>query len=138
MRLVETLAYECGATVVMGGVVITGIMTPFERYGRWAREVHMRAGLAGGKFPIPPGEMLPLSAEEVERIRLAWAAIEDEERKSRGIGEDEEFELELDLAYFCLRNAEVRAGLPATWLQVPYLLLRTAAVDAFFPSIAGQ
>ncbi len=55
VRMVETLAYECGATVVMGGVVITGIMTPFERYGRWAREVHMRAGLAGGKFPIPPG-----------------------------------------------------------------------------------
>jgi hypothetical protein len=137
VRLVETQASEIGVTVVMHGVVITGVMTPYERFARWTQEVFQRAAHSGGRFGLPNAEMLPPTPDEVERIRAEWKAREDEVRSAEGLGPDDEVDLDLDLSYFCLRDALVRAGHPDTWFTVPYLLLRTTSVDAFFPGKAG-
>jgi hypothetical protein len=136
VRLVETQASEIGVTVVMHGVVITGVMTPYERFARWTQEVFHRAARGGGRFGLPKAEMLPLTPEEVERIRAEWKAREDEVRSADGLSPDDDVDLDLDLSYFCLRDAVVRAGHPDTWFTVPYLLLRTTSVDAFFPGKA--
>jgi hypothetical protein len=134
VRIIERQAREIGVTLVVHGVLITGIMTPFRRYGRWATEVFQRALLSGGSFEVPSGEMHELTATEADRLRAEWKELEDEERKSEGLAPDEEVELDMDLSYFCLRNANIHAGVvPTSWFTLPYVLIRTASVDAFTP-----
>jgi hypothetical protein len=130
----ERHAFEMGVTLLIHGQVVTGTITPFRRFGRWMSEVQRRAALAGGKFQPPAdAEMLALTESQAEEIREEWDAREANFRKERGLGDNEDLALHMDLEYFCLRDAGIRAGSPMSWITVPYLLLRTASVDAFFP-----
>jgi hypothetical protein len=120
IRAAETRGTERGVTLVVGGMPIKGIMTPRERFAAWTSETSARSELAGGATALPAIEIPPLTDEERERIREEWAEV-----------------TELDLTYFCLRNAEMKSGAHGEIERYRYLLIRTEAVDAFCPGVAG-
>ena len=116
---------EMSLTVLVSGVVITGVITPWARYQRWLTEVAMRAQYEGGRHSIPDLEIGPIPRSQAEEIRAKY----DDELRQVGREPDEP----LDFPQFVLRDAVVRSGLPAAWSAVPFIVIQTAHVGAFTP-----
>ena len=106
---------EMAVTLLVSGRIITGMLTPIQRYGRWEREVTARALLDDGKFTLPSLELGEMSPEESQGIKDDWP--EQEERAKDGF------------TYLAIRNAEIRDS--GSVFHCPHLLVLTSAVAAF-------
>jgi hypothetical protein len=133
IRLVESAGQELAVTIMVGGVVITGMLTPWDRYQTWQKEVLMRAARAGGKAILPSDPMAPISPTESERARGKW----DQKLREEGVDADDE-DVEVVFRNFAVRDARVEAGVPMNWVTYPYLAVNAEAVQTFFPGWIGR
>lgn len=127
LRAVHATGVEISVTLLVSGRLITGMLTPIQRYEDWEREVLRRAFLEGGKFTLPSVELSPITADYSEKVRKAWPDLErelyDDSREAKGF------------AYLCLRNATVHEPIPAASLKSPFVLVAVDAIAAFTPGI---
>jgi hypothetical protein len=126
IRYVEENASEVAVTVVIGGTVISGMLSPFARYERWCKEIDRRTRLAGGAVTLPNIKLPPLTAEERAEFREQWEARLAAARAEHGYPTDGEVPAGL-LDYFCLSNARMRTT------TYEFIVVQTASVGAFFP-----
>jgi len=133
IRYVESTGNEVGMTLLVGGVTISGILTPIRQYVDWLTEVMNRAHHEGGQMSLPPTEMPTMTEQQSQRVRDEWGdggltpAGEslDDPIAERGPG-------------CVLRNAEVRPPGPKRyWQTYPYLLVQINAVDAILPVVTA-
>jgi hypothetical protein len=131
LRLVEATGSEVGVTLLVSGVLITGILTPWARYTAWTKEITMRAVHERGPQGLPDVPMGPITPEITERVRAQWKA----DAAEAGMNPDD---FEPEYREFALRDVEIRAGMKPLWAKAPYLVLATSEVAAFTPLLIPQ
>jgi hypothetical protein len=89
----------------------------------------MRGMHETGPQALPDIPMGPISPEQAERARADYAA----ELSESGFDADETPEF----PQFAMRDVTIRTGAGATWVRVPYLVVDTASVSAFFLGLVG-
>jgi hypothetical protein len=129
VQVAEATGGEVGLTVLVSGVLVTGMLTPWPRYAAWSKEVTMRGMHETGPQALPDIPMGPISPEQAERARADYAA----ELSESGFDADETPEF----PQFAMRDVTIRTGAGATWVRVPYLVVDTASVSAFFLGLVG-
>lgn len=125
LRVVHQLGVEFGVTMLVSGRIVTGLLTPVQRYRRWEREVTTRAIRGRGTFALPSLDLPGISSAEAEEVRKEWPDLKTEldgDEKEQGA-----------FAYLCLRNAQIRDG--GQVLRFPMLLVSTQAVHTFMPGV---
>jgi hypothetical protein len=131
IRYVEENGSEVAVTVVIGGTVISGMLSPFARYERWGKEIDQRTRLAGGAVTLPNIKLPPLTAEERAEFREQWQVRLAAARAEHGYPADDDVPPGL-LDYFCLANARMRT------VTYEFIIVHTASVGAFFPGRLAQ
>ena len=126
IRYSEENGVEFPMTVIAGGMIISGNLSPFARYERWCKEIDRRTRLAGGAVTLPNIKLPPLTAEERAEFREQWEARLAAARAERGYPTDDDVPPGL-LDYFCLSNAKMRT------VTYEFIVVQTASVGAFFP-----
>jgi hypothetical protein len=126
IRYVEENGVELPLTVVTGGTIISGNLSPFARYERWCEEIDHRTRLAGGRLELEIVKLPPLTDEETAELREQWQTRLEAARAEHGFPTDDEVPPGL-LDYFCLSNARMRT------MTYEFIVVHTASVGAFFP-----
>src|SRR6185436_20632825 len=60
---------EYGVTLMVGGWMVTGHLTPMVRYRDWLREVGRRASISKGRHRLPGGAIGPISEHQAAKPR---------------------------------------------------------------------
>jgi hypothetical protein len=120
--MVESTGLEISVTLLVSGMVITGILCPVARYVRWQNEVMNRAARGGGKFS-GSALMQPPTPEQTQEIAEKWQA------------RDLPDEGPIAFPEICVRNAEIQSGHAMTWRKHPYLLIAAAQIGAVVPGV---
>lgn len=120
--VVQATGDDFAVTLVVSGVVITGLITPWIRYQRWERETLMRTSYEGGHFVLPTQEAPPYPVETRKQDAAEWKEMHGAIRFSPD--------------RFCVSNAELQTGMRLYWVRVPFLVVKSAAVEAFSPGCA--
>lgn len=133
---VERDGWEIGVTLLVGGVIITGTLTPAIRYHEWAAS-HVEIAAALGGLTTQTTAVPAITAEEAQRARDAWRATLASEGLDPDSEEGQAARLRLGAVY--LRNAIVEAGplRGAGWRQYSFLAIATHAVQACTPMNTG-
>lgn len=126
----EQAGVEIGVTLVIGGTVVTGHVTPIARYVQWFGEVFHRTALEGGRARLT-GTMSPMTPGQAEQIREDWARY----LELQGIEPDDVGSV--SFSRFALRDAQIRSGPLQQWTTLPYLLVSSAHVQAATVGIQG-
>ena len=123
--VVESTGFEPHVTLLVDGVPIVGALTSVRRYHRWMTDA-MRLFGEVGELELD-GTAPPATEAERQDIRAKFKeqliAREDDEEDDAPAGS-------LSFPELCVRNAQVRHGLPMHWKSYPYLLVNAARVGA--------
>ena len=122
LRLVHSTGCEVGVTLLVSGRVVSGLLTPVQRFTRWENEVTMRAVHGGGQFRLPSPGLGPPTKEECQAIVDEWEALERneaDEPDAKG------------WAFCCLRNAEVFDAIEGSQVKFPMLMVAMSKVAAY-------
>lgn len=129
LRIVHSTGAEISVTLLVSGRVVTGMLTPMQRWDVWEREVFRRTLLEeGGQFRLPSQEVDPPSEELVERVKSEWESLEaefyDDSSDTQGFA----------IAY--LRNATVHSAVRGSHeLRMPMLMVHVHSIAACTPGI---
>ena len=107
---------------MVSGRVVSGLLTPVQRFTHWENEVTMRAVHGGGQFRPPSPDLGPPTDYECQAIVDEWDARE------RDPADD------LDSAgwsAFCLRNVEVFDAIGGKQVKFPMLMVAMSEVAAY-------
>jgi hypothetical protein len=118
-RLVESSGGEVAVTLIVDGVMVVGFLAPVERFTRWALDAWTLAAEVG-EVSVAGTAEAPTPAERV--------AIADAFANARGDAAPDGGQRTFPL--LCVRNAEIRVGLPVHWTTVPFLLTSAERVSA--------
>jgi hypothetical protein len=102
VALAEKRGVELGVTLIVGGAVVSGYLTPSVHYANWIQE-QVEAKAAGGNSVFP--ESVPLQTQhEMQRAVTYWR----EQRSSEG-GADatQTVSPNDDFPFFTLKNATI-------------------------------
>jgi hypothetical protein len=112
---------EYGVTLLVGGWIVTGHITPMLRYRDWLKEVGRRATITKGRHRLPGGGIGPISENQAAKARAEWENAEEESLESSGVR-------------FCVRDAAIAtSGASEGWGHLPFLVVKLSSVDAFSP-----
>ena len=124
--VVESTGFEPEVTLLVDGVPIVGALTSVRRYHRWMTDALQLFGEVG-ELQLDATAAPATEAERRDirtRFREEFAAQdEDEEDERQPTGP-------LSFPELCVRNAQVRNGIPPDGRSYPYLLVSAAHVGA--------
>lgn len=135
-RLVNETGMEPEVTLIVGGTVLVGTMISDAKYMAGLME---QLGTANVNFTPSEGQ----SSEDVEKFREGWRtgfqqpmleAVErfrGRETRLEPEGDDSVEGEQREVEEICLRNAEIRTGVPMNWTTCPLLLIDMRNVGAF-------
>ena len=119
LEAVELRGSEYGVTMIVGGQLVSGVLTPLRRFEAWQERSFAISELHGGRVAFELEPIAPLTPEESAAI-----AAEHADTPSTP---DEPFE------FGCLRDARVHGGGGA--MPLPFLVFRADDVSALSPSV---
>lgn len=114
---VNQMGCEIGVTVLCGGVMITGMVTPVHLFNPWLKEVVTRAGLAGGTFSLPSGQVPPPTPSQLAAAKAKFDETGSPDPDHQPV--------------VVLRNAVVLTA--QTAIPMPYMVIEMAHVAAWMP-----
>jgi len=128
--LVNSGGSEFGVTIIVRGQVISGLLTPNQRFQTWMRRTLDEAATAkGGTMKVSDVDESRMSEDETEAVKRAWRRrVQDalDEASSDAVQN-----LRHSQDNFCLRNATIwgsSKGLSEV-ARVAYLMLDLHAVE---------
>lgn len=120
LESVELRGNEYGVTMIVGGQLVSGVLTPLRRFEEWQERSFAISELHGGRVSFELESIAPLTPEESAAI-----AAEHADTPSTP---DEPFE------FGCLRDARIHGG-DGSAMSVPFLVFRADDVSALSPSV---
>ncbi len=124
LLLVEKSGVEMPLTLLVQGQFISGHLTAWANYTRWAKEVMMRTAITGSesltRVPPPSPE---IAAQQARDFKARHAEAKDADSVAAPV--------------FALRNARAENGPGLMWKRFPYLVIVTAHVSALSLGISG-
>lgn len=117
LEIVERHAYEIGVTVLIQGMPVRGVLTPWIRYERWHREAFGR-----GEKAIPGVELALLTKPQREEVKKLWLRSHPDGALAEG-----EYE---EAALLAIMNAEILAPDGTVSQRFPFLLVHLGSINA--------
>jgi len=129
--LVNSGGTEFGITVMVRGRVITGMLTPNERFHTWMSRTLQQAAAAKDRMSVAVVDESRMSENEIEGIRRAWRYRQQDALDSPS--SDAVQNLRHSQDNFCLRNARLWGSFRgiSEMVRVAYLMLDLDSVEAF-------
>jgi hypothetical protein len=129
--LVNSGASEIEVTILVRGRVISGFLTPNQRFQTWMLRTINQAAQQDSDVQVPLVDDSRMLEEEKEAVRQAWRSLEQGAFDSPS--SDAVRNLRHSHQNFCLRNARIWGSFRglSEMARVAYLMLAIDAVEGF-------